>query len=238
MKSFEAAISLLNALLGEEDMQNLPDGSNSTRYRHIDALRRAGLIFRAGPDRYLPQPVFLQQMQRFDHVDILVKTLRPAIRALSTSLKSTAHFGILEGDMVTYLVKESVSSDAVHTRENQQLEAYCSAIGKILLSRQPEAYIEHYLSTGPFPALTPHTLTDPDVIRRELKSVAEQGYACDDAEVDERLFCLAVPARDALGRSVGAISVSSNDPEFIRGNRDQSLKHLDACVARVAKLLE
>ena len=238
MKSFEAAITILESLLSGEAAP-APGGTvpQSTRYRHIDALRRSGLVFRAGPDRYLPHPSLLERLEQYDRLAILSETVRPAMKDLALSLGCTAHFGVLESDMVTYLVKESAAPASIFTREMQQLEAYCSAIGKILLAHLGAGEIERYLATGPFPALTGQTRTDPADIRAALDEVRRDGYAIDAAEIDRNLFCLAVPAHDGLGRLVGAISVSSDLPAFIESDRQDGLSKLRRCAGRIAGLL-
>jgi IclR family acetate operon transcriptional repressor len=55
---------------------------------------------------------------------------------------------------------------------------------------------------------TPHTITDPDRLKNELRHVRELGYAVDDEEHEEGVRCLAVPVRDASGQVVASLSVS------------------------------
>ena len=236
MKSFEAAISILGELLAEEKIT--PDGTpqaSSTRYRHIEALRKAGLIFRAGRGSYLPQPALLEKLERFDRLAILSTSVRPAINRLARELECTAHFGVLQREMVTYLVKETATQQTLFTREMQQLEAYCSGIGKVLLAGLSEGEIERYLENGPFPALTLKTATQPESIRRLIQAARSEGYAVDDGEVHQDLFCLAVPARDHLGRTVGAISASFSERGSILDRRETVLAALNECAASVQR---
>ena len=44
--------------------------------------------------------------------------------------------------MVTYLVKQRYGKTRLHSAEGMQLEAYCSALGKVLLSGLPEVVTE------------------------------------------------------------------------------------------------
>lgn len=237
MKSFETAISLLESLFSTRHDKPAGDQAPvSTRYRHISALRKSGLIFRAGPDEYLPQPAFLRLLERFDHSTILSRMVRPKVKQLSETLHCTAHFGILEGDMVTYVVKESAASDAIFTKEGEQLEAYCSAIGKVLLAHLSEERVEAYLQSGTFPALTQNTATDSTSIRKALEEVKRQRHAVDNAEIDDRLYCISVPVFDGLERSVGALSVSSNTKEFIHARKADVLTHLEQTARRITKV--
>lgn len=136
--------------------------------------------------------------------------------------------------MVTYLVKEHGGGPPVLTREMIQLEAYCSGIGKVLLAHLDDAARDAYLAAGPFVALTGKTTTDPDALRTVLGRIRAQGYAVDDAELEDDLYCLAVPVRGPGGEVLAALSASSRsntpiDPAL--------LGRLQTCAASVERRL-
>ena len=135
--------------------------------------------------------------------------------------------------MVTYLVKERGTAPDIWTRETNQLEGYSSAIGKVLLAYLSEAAQRAYLANGPFVPFTRKTTTDPAVLAVELQMVRERGYAVDEAEVDDNLYCLAVPVRRQGGVEY-AISVSSRSAELMRL---ALLPHLQDCAARISASL-
>jgi DNA-binding IclR family transcriptional regulator len=136
----------------------------------------------------------------------------------------TAHLGVLDGDMVTYLIKESASQVDLFTRENMQLEAYCSAIGKILLAHLTAPALAAYLAAGPFVRLTPNTVIDPAEIQGHLEMVRQTDIAIDNQEVAEDLVCLAVPTRSSTGQVIAAISCSQMPPFPERNARIPSLR--------------
>lgn len=76
-----------------------------------------------------------------------------------------------------------------------------------MLATMCKADQEEYLSK-PLDACTPHSITDPDVLRLQLQKIREQGYAVDDEEAEEGLRCIAVPIRSQEGGLLGAISIS------------------------------
>lgn len=188
----------------------------ATIYRYLSSLRAAGLIVRQRRGSYVPHPHFLRLLRRHDPNHVLGEYVRPYLQKLSADLGTTVHFGVLEDDMVTYIVKVEVDDETVFTQENQQLEAYCSAIGKVLLANLPSAAIDEYLAVGDFPYLTPKTVTHPGEIRKELARTRRRGYGMDSAEVDKQLYCLAVPVRDGRGNVLGAISASRRSEEFVK----------------------
>jgi DNA-binding IclR family transcriptional regulator len=115
---------------------------------------------------------------------------------------------MIEEDMVTYLSKEHGGGPTLFTRSGTQLEAYCSAIGKVLLAALPDSELDRYLGAGEFVALTPKTICSPAELRKELGAIRSADFAIDAGEVLEDLRCVAVPIRDRQKHMVAAVSVS------------------------------
>lgn len=205
----------------------------STAYRIAGVYLRNGLLVRTGKGRYAPGPR-LAALARHSLTAPLVAAARLPLRRLAHRLGMTAHLGILEDGMVTYLVKEHGGGAEILSREMNQLEAYCSGIGKMLLAHLPQDERESYLAGGPFVALTPNTMTAPATLRAALHEIRDQDYAFDNAEVDEHLYCLAVPVRDKTGTVRCAISVSRHAD---RPTSLTQLKPLQDCAARIGQSL-
>ncbi|MEM2567492.1 MAG: IclR family transcriptional regulator C-terminal domain-containing protein, partial [Candidatus Bathyarchaeia archaeon] len=89
----------------------------------------------------------------------------------------------------------------------KRVPPHCTALGKVLLAYNPEV-LEELLTRGPLPALTPNTITDPHLLRKELERVRQQGYALDWEEFHEGNICIAAPVFNYRGHVVAAISVS------------------------------
>src|SRR5215208_554515 len=85
------------------------------------------------------------------------------------------------------------------------LHAGCSA--KALLAFLPEEEIEAVIAKG-LPAVTPHTITDPDELRRDLAEVRQNGYAVSFEETDLGVAGISVPVRDHLDRVIASLSIS------------------------------
>jgi DNA-binding IclR family transcriptional regulator len=183
----------------------------STLYRLLGALQDFGLITRGARGFYNVGLPVIEALSGLTPAGHLARLSRPSLQALADFCGATAHLGVLENDMVTYLVKvtgKGAAAGAVFTRENAQLEAYCSGIGKVLLAALPQAACDQYLAAGPFVALTGRTITDSTALRHCLARVRQEDFAQDDGEVADDLFCLAVPVRRGDGAVHAAISVS------------------------------
>lgn len=133
---------------------------------------------------------------------------KPVLKKLARELEANAHLAVLYEDEVLYLDREEAApSVVIPSVIGRRVPPHCTALGKVLLAHNPEA-LERILAKGPLPALTPNTITNPEVLRRELERVRTQGYAVDWEEFHEGNICVAAPVRNYRGRVVAAISVS------------------------------
>ena len=213
-QALDRALELLTRLLrdrGRAPLRDLAaqlDMPISTAHRLVAAFERRHLVTRAARGHYIAGMGLADLVP--DRRLILIQAARPLLRRLARDQKRTAHLGILEADMVTYLVKEAGGGARLFTKELMQLEAYCTGIGKVLLAGLDTPARERYLAGGPFVRLTETTITDPEALRHSLAEIAQRGHAVDDAEMAEGLHCLAVPLHDAQDRVFAAISLTGD----------------------------
>ena len=85
---------------------------------------------------------------------------------------------------------------------------HCSALGKILLSHLAEEQVRATVERTGLPARTAATITDVEWLLRELEEVRARGYAVDDEEDSEGVFCVAASVYGSRGTCVAAISVT------------------------------
>lgn len=212
--SLGRALVLLEAILLDRDGRSLAAIAadvglpRATAHRQVATLLRENYLRRLANGRLVAGPRLTALVEAVDRKQVLVAAAAPVLHRLARRLRCVAQLGTLDNGMVTYRIKTGQGAGDFFTRVGLQLEAYCTGIGKVLLAHLPEAEREAYLATGPFPALTAHTITDPAALRTELAKVQAQGYAIDNEEIAEGLLCYAVPVRAAQGAAIAAISVS------------------------------
>ena len=147
------------------------------------------------------------------------------LTGLRDAVGHTVHAGVLSGDVVVYTHKiEGHDQFAMRSRVGGTMPAHCTGIGKVLLARLPGERLDRVLSAG-LARRTPNTLTDPAALRRELKRVAELGYALDEEENEPNVRCVAAAVPAADGRPVAAVSIAT--VTFLTA-REQLLGHVPA----------
>lgn len=161
----------------------------STARRYAGILQERGLTVRVSKGRYAGSARLRRLLDQINPLAPLIATARPILARLP-SRQATAHLGTFDGEMVTYLVREG--SRSIFTREHAQLEAYCTGIGKALLSLLPASELQAYLEM-PMVKITPTTIIEKEAMTQELAVIRQRGYAIDNGEMQSGLVCIAVP---------------------------------------------
>src|SRR5260370_29806735 len=126
--------------------------------------------------------------------DRLARLAQPLLVRARDELKESVSLAGLEGES-TFFIARAEAEHIVSTgvRIGAHLPAYCSATGRVLLSQFSDKDVLERLGRKPLPARTPRTLTKPNEIVAEVRSVGEKGYAISDEELEVGLRSLAVP---------------------------------------------
>jgi DNA-binding IclR family transcriptional regulator len=89
------------------------------------------------------------------------------------------------------------------------MERGSGASGKVLLAYLDEQSLVDFFRGGPLEALTPKTITDPQLLRKELKRIKSEGYALSTGErVLDGLCAISSPVWDHRGKVNYSITLS------------------------------
>jgi DNA-binding IclR family transcriptional regulator len=209
----------------------LPEASG---YRLIQTLEVVGAVVRDARGRYRPGFVLTGAPGQNALGEALKAAAQPVLDELADRFGATAHLGVLEHGMVTYVAKAvAPASVTVPTQVGAQQEAYCSAIGKVLLAALSDEALDTFLEDGELVALTDRTITDRVVFRREIRRVQETGYALDTGEAHAHLCCVAAAVRDESGRTLAALSIVDRIESMTQARREHMRLALVAAASSV-----
>lgn len=154
----------------------------------------------------------------------LLRQSRPVLEALQKECNETVYVAILKDFYIIYLdVVETDLTVRVVPRVGSRLPAYCTAAGKVQIAYMTDEELIQYLPTKELKPYTPSTITDRDVLKEQLKTIAEEGYAIDNEELDIGVRCCGAPIRDYTRRIVGAVSISGPSMRFSDERLDTEL---------------
>lgn len=139
----------------------------------------------------------------------LARALSPIMHAVAEKYQSTTHLAVFSGSEVLIIAKVSAGPFVyMSSRVGGSLYPHCTSTGKCLLAFMEPESARRCLETLQFEALTPRTITDMPSLLEELRLTRERGYAIDDGEYHEGLYCIGCPVLDSGGHAIAAISVS------------------------------
>jgi len=207
----------------------------STVFRILTTLHHLDYVLRDESKRaYAISPNLADLANDTASAEALRHAALPYMIGLRDEFGETVNLGRLHLDKVVYLeVVPSEYALRLNERPGASVWAHASALGKCVLAEAPLDVVAGILDHRKLPALTPHTITDAEEFRRELRRVRERGYAFDREETTLLATCVAAPIRDAQGRPVAAMSISGPCSRF-NPRRD---KHVVGGLLRAVRAL-
>ena len=159
----------------------------------------------------------------------------PFMRDVSTVLGESCSAAVLSGDDVVYVARvpgRRILSVALHV--GTRLPAYCTSMGRVLLSGLTDDELRAFLAETALVQRTPKTVTSAERRAALVAKAREEGHAIVDEELELGLRSIAVPIRNRNGAIEAAINVSTQAARFsIRDLRDEILPHLTGAAKRI-----
>lgn len=139
----------------------------------------------------------------------------PIMRNLSASLGESCSAAVLSGEDVVYVARVAGRAILrVSLEVGAHLPAYCTSMGRMLLSGLPPERLEDFLARATIMKRTPKTLTDAKEIAAAVEKARADGFAIVDEELELGLRSIAVPIRGRSGQLIAAINVSTQTARF------------------------
>jgi DNA-binding IclR family transcriptional regulator len=143
----------------------------------------------------------------------------PYLDTLAQNADARANLGVMHRNRILYLAgAEKPSLPAIYSRFGKSVPVHCSSLGKAILSRLPEAQIREIVASEPMVRRTANTIVDIDALLADLVVTRQRGYAIDNAESADDVWCIAAVITGANKQPVGAIGISGRDFKAIEAH--------------------
>ena len=159
------------------------------------------------------------------------------IHALADATGETVQLAILDHLSVLYIrIRESRQAVRLSSGLGTRAPAHCTSVGKALLAYQPVEVVQQVIDNG-LKRYTENTITDPEVLRAELATIRQKGYAIDDEEIEVGLRCVAAPIRDHSGHVTAAISVAAPVQRMTKKNIQTTIPSVVSAAEAISRRL-
>lgn len=217
VQSFDRAVAILDAFtaerseMGVSEIAHLTGLSRSTVHRLLVSLQHHELVQQLPHSKnYALGPHVLRLAQVAIAKVNLQNTARPIMTWLRDRCDETVGLHVLHGDTARIVLDQVESGQPLrrtYTDIGQPIPIHQGSPGKVLLAYHTAEVQERVLSRR-LDAATPRTITDPDKLRAELRSVLKKGYALSFEERVSEISTISVPVRNHTGAVIAALSVT------------------------------
>lgn len=134
---------------------------------------------------------------------------RPLLTELSELTKMTSRLAICDDGFPVFIERvDGPGSVRFHTPLGQRELPHSSAAGKAILATMTGEQVREVCGQAGLTRRTSHTITDLASLRENLALVRSNGFALDDEEDAEGIFCLGAAIFGHDGAVAGAVSVT------------------------------
>ncbi|MDP8080044.1 IclR family transcriptional regulator [Phocoenobacter skyensis] len=187
--------------------------NKSTTHRMLQTLLKCGYIKpanTAGSYRLTTKCLMIGQ-KTLNSLNIL-NVVSPLLEQLNIEIGETVNFSIRDKHHAVMIYKLEPTTGMMKTRSyiGQQLQLYCSAMGKNFLAYDKKEKVEKYweYNQSNIKQLTANTITSLDMMHKELENIRNLGFAIDNEENELGVTCIAFPIFDMQGKVKYSVSVS------------------------------
>jgi IclR family pca regulon transcriptional regulator len=214
MTSFARGLEVLRCFAEEKQPMTIGQASRLTGLsrqavkRCLHTMVRLGYAAQDGR-HYALRPKVLALGYAYLSSNTLAVRAQPLLDALRDEIHESCSLGVIEEDKVTYIARAEVSRImSIALRPGSRVPIYCSSMGRVLLAFQGREQRADYLARTTLAPRTAKTETDPVRLARLLDTIAEEGFAIVDQELEIGLRSVAVPVTVG-GSVVAAVNIGT-----------------------------
>ena len=142
--------------------------------------------------------------------NLVSRVLQPACERICEKLDAVCSVAVLDGEDAVMVARAAPARPvSVGLGVGYRLPAFCSALGRILLSALPDDRLETFLVQLKPVQATPQTVTDKVRLRQAILDARTRGFALVDRETEPGFRSLAVPLRRYDGANIAAMHLGS-----------------------------
>lgn len=232
IRAVDRAVTVLGAIAASDRPRTLTEVaadaglSVPTTFRFLRTLQAAGLVMsQPGSDgRYTLGVRILDFAHALLRQLDIVAIARPFLLAARDRVDETICLPVRNGDAWVALdVVEPMQPVRQVINRGEGSPLYASGAGKVLLSGEPDEEVEAYIARTPLIPFSAATVTDPDVLRAEVRAIRARGYWTTINERGTGGAAACAPVRAHDGRCIAVVLIAPPASRF-----DDRLR--DACV--------
>ena len=206
--------------------------SKSSTLALLRTLADAGYVRTREPGpRYLPGMALVRLGDHSRAVQPIDEIAQSYIPALAQEIGMTIRVAINDGGRPVFISRaDAPGAIRFHTMLGVREAPSVSSAGKAILANLSDEEIKAVIAETGFPARTRNSHTSMPSLLRDINQVRSRGYAIDNEEDVEGIFCIGAAFFDHTGKCGGAISATG----IKTAARQKKTAHFGALVVKCA----
>jgi DNA-binding IclR family transcriptional regulator len=175
----------------------------ATAHRLAGELVAGAALQRLADGRYAIGPLIWQSGLLAPIGGGLQQVAEPFLHDIYAATLATVHLAVRDGDEVLYLERMAGRmSVPILSQAGSRLPLHATGVGKVLLAHSPAEVQARVMAN--LTRITPHTITQPGVLRGQLERIRRDGLATTSEEMSLGACSLAVPVVQVSDGTVAA----------------------------------
>ncbi len=243
-KVLERALSVLDLFTERRPEWTMTDISEaaglpvSTTYRIVNALEYHGLLRHAGAGYRLGVAAVSLGRRASAGFD-MVAALHPVLEGLALEVGETAVLSIFDATHIGALCIDRIEAPQqlrLSMEVGSMVPLHAGASAKAVLASQGDEVLEAVVAR-PLPRLAANTITDPERLREEVRTIREQGHAVSFEETNAGAWGLAVPILGGDGLGIAVIGLAAPISRHSDAVQREATRALREACRRAATIL-
>lgn len=199
-----------------------------TAHRFLKTLETTGALVPVGRGTYRLGFALADLGARAASSDSLVSVIQPVLDHLAASTREGAMAATFDGDMVICRARATPDRPLyVDIRPGSQLDAWCTAHGKLWLAALSEPALATYIAQ--------HVPEDRrEFLQQELQSVRARGLSFNRQEREPEINAVAVPVTARDGRMICSLSIFGPAGRLTQDEMDRFTPALRAAATQIS----
>ncbi len=163
----------------------------------------------------------------------------PVMEALVQAVQESCSAAVLDATDIVYVLRVPTHKImSISLGVGSRLPAWCTSMGRLLLSELDDAALRTRLEASAPEALTRYTVVDIDALVGKIAQARRQRWCLVNQELEEGLISIAAPIVNRSGRMVAALNISGQaNRTSAKVMQETMLPSLRDAAQRISQLL-
>ncbi|MBB4349393.1 IclR family transcriptional regulator domain-containing protein [Aliirhizobium cellulosilyticum] len=244
VQSLARGLNIIKSFNFSKKEQSLSDISEHTKLdravvrRNVLTLINLGYMVGKG-GKYALTPRVLDLGFSYINSSPIFNLSQGVIDRLVSQSGNSCSIAVLDDCDVLHLKTSSIHHSSFGSaRAGIRVPAYCTSMGRVLLSQLDDDEVRRILAQSEIKKLTSKTITDPSSLVEEIHKAGDKGWSFVSGEMEHDLNALSVPVKNGDGHITAVLNMSAYGEKIDRQSFiDSNLENMRRAAREISVLI-